>query len=138
MIWKSPETVFRNAIISDADFTSLAGHRVYPNIAPAEATLPFAIWRRSSVQREQTLGRPMGVPQVRLDLQIYAETYFTARKLADAARGILDGFTGTFDNTTVSLCRLDGEADGIAAIDGSEVPNAYLITQEYEILWQET
>jgi|DEB0MinimDraft_6_1074348.scaffolds.fasta_scaffold02376_7 hypothetical protein len=138
MIWKSPETVIRNALISDADFTSLAGHRVYANIAPADAALPFAIWRRSSVRREQTLSQPLGVPTVRLDLQIYAETYITARKAADAARGVLDGFRGSFDNTQVSLCSLDSESDGIAALDGSEVPNAYLVTQEYDILWQES
>ena len=138
MIWKSPETVIRNALVSDADFTLLAAHRVYPNIAPADASLPFAIWRRSGVRREQTLSNPLGVPTVSIDIQIYAETYYAARKLADAARSILDGFTGSFDNTEVSLCRLGSESDGIAAIDGSEVPNAYLITQEYEVLWQES
>jgi len=138
MIWKSPETVVRNALVSDADFTSLVAHRVYPNIAPADASLPFAIWRRSAVQREQTLSQPLGVPKVRVDLQIYAGTYIIARKAADAARSILDGFKGSFDNTQVSLCSLDSEADGIAAIDGSEVPNAYLVTQEYEVLWQES
>jgi hypothetical protein len=138
MIWKSPENVIWNTLISDADFTSIAGHKVYPNIAPASTSLPFAVWRRSNVRREQTLVRPVGVPVVGLELQIYAGTYFVARKAADAARSILDGFTGTFDNTEVSLCRLDSESDGIAAIDGSEVPNAYLISQEYEILWQET
>lgn len=137
MIWKSPETVIRNALVSDSDFTSIAGHRVYPNLAPADTVLPFAIWRRTGVRREQTLGAPVGVPKVIVELQLISETYFTCRKLADASRAILDGFSGTFDNTVVSLCRLDSESDGVAAIDGSEVPNAYMISQEYEILWQE-
>lgn len=137
MMWKSPESVVRNALISDSSFTSIAGHRLYANIAPADASLPFVLWRRTGVQREQTLGPPMGVPKVRIDIQIYASTYIVARKLADAARSILDGFNGSFDNTVVSLARLDSEADGVAVIDGSEVPNAYLITQEYELLWQE-
>ena len=138
MNWRSPETVVRNALISDASFTSTVGHRVYANVAPADASTPFAIWRRASVQREQTLSVPMGVPKVRLDLQIYAETYITARKLADAARDILDGFGGSFDNTSVSRCSLDSESDGIVSLDGSEVPNAYLISQEYIVLWQES
>lgn len=138
MIWKSPETVVRNALISDAEFASLAGHKVYANIAPANVTTPFVLWRRDSVRREQTLSRPLGVPHVRMELQIYADTYIEARRLADSCRAILDGFGGAFDNVVVSQCALDAESDGIAAIDGSEVPNAYLVSQEYEILWQES
>lgn len=138
MIWKSPETVIRNALISNVDFTALAGHKVYANLAPAQATTPFVIWRRAGVQREQTLGVPMGMPNVRVELQIYAETYIVARKLADATRDILDGFAGSFDNTSVSHCSLESESDGVAAIDGSEVPNAYLVSQEYQVLWQES
>lgn len=138
MIWKSPETVLRNALISDAEFTSIAGHRAYPNLAPAEAATPFAIWRRTGVRREQTLSSPMGVPRVSCELQLYATTYFECRKLADVARAILDGYGNSFDNTVVSLCSLVSESDGIAAIDGSEVPNAYMVSQEYEILWQES
>lgn len=138
MTWKSPETVMRNALISDSDFTSIAGHRAFPNIAPADAATPFVIWRRTGVRREQTLSQPMGVPRVTCELQIYATTYYECRKLADASRAILDGFSGSFDNTTVDLCSLVSESDGIAAIDGSEVPNAYMVSQEYEILWQES
>lgn len=138
MIWKSPETVIRNALISSADFTALAGHKVYANLAPAQASTPFVIWRRDGVRREQTLSRPLGVPHVRIELQIYAETYIVARKLADSTRAILDGFHGSFDNTDVKHCSLEAESDGVAALDGSEVPNAYLVNQEYEILWQES
>jgi len=138
MILKSPETVIWNAVISDASVTSLVGHNVYPQLAPAVDDLPFITWRRTSISREQTLGLPMGVPRVSVDYLIFAETYIEARKIADAVRAVLDGFGGSFDNTTVKQVSLESESDDIVSLDGSEVPNAYAVTQTYDIWWQET
>ena len=137
MILKSPETVLWNAIISDAEVTSLAGHRAYPQLAPAVADLPFITWRRTSINREQTLGLPMGVPRVSVDFVCFAETYLVARRLADAIRRVLDGYGGSFDNTEVKQCSLESETDDVVSLDGSEVPNAYAVTQSYDIWWQE-
>ena len=33
-------------------------------LAPATAALPFITWRRTGINREQTLSAPMGVPRV--------------------------------------------------------------------------
>ena len=81
---------------------------------------------------------PMGVPTVTLEYAIFAETYLEARQIADAMRAVLDGFTGRFDNTFVRHASLDGEDDNVVSLDGSEVPNAYAVTQTYDILWQES
>lgn len=138
MILKSPEAVLWNAVISDASVTSIIGHRIYPQLAPAVAALPFMTWRRTGITREQTLSVPMGVPRVSVDFVCFAETYIEARKLADAVRTVLDGYGGTFDNTQVRQCSLESENDDVVSLDGSEVPNAYAVTQTYDIWWQET
>lgn len=137
MILKSPESVLWNAVISDSSVTSLVGHRVYPQLAPAVDDLPFVTWRRSAITREQTLGLPMGVPKVSVDYVVFAETYIEARKIADAIRAVLDGYGGTFDNTEVKQVSLETESDDVAALDGSEVPNAYAVSQTYDVWWQE-
>jgi hypothetical protein len=80
----------------------------------------------------------MGVPNVSVTLEIYAATYYTVRKIADAVRKSLDGYSGSFDNTTVSIARLTGESDDTVALEGSEVPVAYSVTQDFEVLWQES
>lgn len=138
MSLKSPEMVLHNAIISDAYVTSHVGHRVYPHLAPAVDSLPFISWRRISIRREQTLSDPMGVPFVQVEYIAFAESYLEARQIADAVRAVLDGYSGSFDNTTVRQTSLDAEEDQTVALDGSEVPNAYAVSQTYEILWQET
>lgn len=134
---KSPEDVLRNALMSDASITSLVGYRIYPHLAPATATLPFLNWRRTAITREQTFAGPMGVPRVSVEIAVFAETYLEARKIADAMRAVLDGYTGSFDNTIVRQTLLDSEDDNVVSLDGSEVPNAYAVTQNYDILWQE-
>lgn len=138
MSLKSPEMVLHNAIISDASVTSHVGHRVYPHLAPAVDSLPFISWRRLSIRREQTLSDPMGVPFVQVEYLAFAESYLEARQIADAMRAVLDGYSGSFDNTTVRQTSLDAEEDQVVSLDGSEVPNAYAVSQTYEILWQET
>ena len=137
MILKSPESVLWNAVNSDASITSLIGHRIYPQLAPAVDALPFMTWRRTSITREQTLGLPMGVPRVSVDFIVFAETYVAARKVADAVRSVLDGYGGSFDNTEVKQCSLESESDDVVSLEGSEVPNAYAVTQTYDVWWQE-
>jgi len=138
MIFKSPESVVRNAMISDASVTQYVGHRVYADLATSQIDLPFIVYRRSDISREQTLGLPMGVPRVSMEISIFAETRLESRKIADAVRATLDGYGGSFENTTVRQTSLESESDEVAALDGSEVANAYSVTQTYDIWWQET
>ncbi len=135
---KSPESVLRSALVADAGVSALLGTKIYPLAADADATLPWVTWRRSAIRREQTLSGPMGVPTVVVEYDIVAATYEAARTLADAIRGVLDGYTGTIDNTTVRQARLDDESDQFASLNGAELPDLYIVRQTYQVLWQET
>lgn len=135
---KSPEAVLRSALVGSTAVTTLIGTRVYPVIAPATAPLPLVTWRRTGITRSQTLGAPLGVPQVSVEYQIYAATYEAAREIADAMRVILDGYGGTVDNTIVKQTSLDNESDEFVQLQGSDLPAVYQITQTYEVWWQET
>ena len=137
-MFKSPEAVLRNAIISDASVTSQIGHRVFSDLAASQDDLPFITYRRTDINREQTLGSPMGVPRVAVEFTIFATTRLESRKIADDVRRVLDGFGGYFDNTQVRQTSLESESDEVVALDGSEMPNAYAISQTYDIWWQET
>jgi len=137
-MFQSPESVLWNALISDAAVTSIIGHRVYPHLAPASVDMPFVTWPRTGNNREQTFAGPMGVPKVTVEFLLFASSYLTARKLADAVRGVLDGYTGSFDNTTVRQASLESENDDVVTLDGAELPTVYAVTQSYDILWQET
>lgn len=134
---KYPESVLRSALVANTAVTSIVGSRIYPVLAPASAAVPFVTWRRSSVQREQTLGRPAGMPRVTVEYSIYGNTYEQTRELADAMRLVLDGYGGTADNTEVKQTSLEDESDDFATLAGADLPPVYQVTQRYDVWWNE-
>jgi hypothetical protein len=106
-------------------------------LAPASASLPFVTWRRSGIQREQTLGRPMGMPRVSVEYSIYGTTYEEARQVADAMRLVLDGYGGTSNNTEVKQTSLEDESDDFVQLAGADLPPVYQVTQRYDCWWSE-
>lgn len=135
---KSPEAVLRSALVANSAVSALIGTKVYPVIAPASATLPFATWRRVAVRRQQTLAAPMGMPVTSIEYSIFGSTYEQARDVADAMRAVLDGYGGSANNTEVKQTSLEQESDDFVTLAGAELPPAYQITQQYDVWWQET
>jgi hypothetical protein len=135
---KSPEAVLRTALVGSTAVTTLVSTRIYPVLAPSSASLPFVTWRRTGIQREQTLGNPMGMPRVTLEYQVYGVTYDQTREVADAMRVVLDGYGGQSENTVVEQVSLENESDDFVSLGGAEMPPAYQITQTYDIRWQES
>lgn len=135
---KSPEAVLRAALVDAPETCLLVGTRIYPALAPAAASLPFVTYRRSGIQRDQTLRNPMGMPRVSVEFSAYAMTYNEAREVADAVRRILDGYGGTVNNTVVEQVSLENETDDFVTLAGADLPPVYQITQTYDIRWQES
>lgn len=134
---KSPEAVLRSALVGSTAVTALVSARIYPVLAPANAALPFITWRRSGIQRSQTLAGPMGMPRVSVELDTYAATYEGARDLADRVRVVLDGYSGTVDNTQVNHVSLEQEQDDFVTLGGSDLPPVYSVKQTFDVWWQE-
>lgn len=135
---RSPELTLAAVLMADPAVAALAGIRVYPVIAPADAALPFLTWRRSGIQRQHTLSGPLGLPTVVLTVDAYAETYETVRELADRIRQALDGYGGrTTDSVVVNHVSLDNESDGFIQLAGSEMPPVYSVTLTFSVLWSE-
>lgn len=134
---KSPEAVLAQQITGDAGLAALVGTRVYPVLAPTTASLPFVTWRRSGIQRAQTLGAPMGLPRVSVEYGIYGTTYEQARDVADRMRAVLDGYGGTVGNCTVQQVSLENEFDDFVTLAGSDLPPVYQITQTFDVWWNE-
>lgn len=135
---KSPEAVLRNALLTSQPVSQLVGGRIYPLVTPSAAAMPFITYRRAGIRRSQTLQGPMGVPQVSVELDVYAATYEAARDLADKCRMVLDGYSGSFDNTNVRHAWLENEQDDFVTLAGADMPPVYSVKLTFEVLWQET
>lgn len=135
---KSPEQALSRVLSADPTVALMIGHRVYPLLAPADAPLPFATWRRGGVIREQGLSGPLGTPKVQAVFDFYAETYEAVRDLADRARSCLDGYGGqSADSVLIHNVSLETEVDGFVQLAGSETPPVYSVTQTYFVMWSE-
>jgi hypothetical protein len=135
---KSPEQLLANALVADPAVAAVVGQRVYPVVAPASASLPFVTWRRTGIQRTQTLSGPMGMGVVLLSVDVYAETYGEARDIADRCRSVLDGYGTAVENyVSVRNVSLDTESDGVVQLAGGDLPPILTVNQQYSILWQE-
>lgn len=135
---KSPEQLAARALQADPAVALILGQRIWPVIAPASASLPFATWRRTAVTRSQGLGGPLGATTVTVAVDVFATTYEEARQAADAIRSVLDGFGGQVaDYISVRNVSLDTESDGFVQLAGGDLPPVYQVTQTYSILWQE-
>lgn len=133
-----PEALLASVLTGDPAVAQILSDRVYPVLAPASATVPFAVWRRQAVNREQSLEDPVGMPVVTLAVDMFAETYAAVRELADACRKALDGWGGSLGNSTsVRLVSLLNESDGFVQLAGGDLPPVYQVTQTYTVLWQE-
>jgi len=135
---KSPEQLLANALVADPAVAAVVGQRVYPVVAPASASLPFVTWRRTGVQRSQTLSGPMGMGVVVLSVDVYADTYGEARDIADKCRAVLDGYGTAVENyVSVRNVSLDTESDGVVQLAGGDLPPILTVNQQYSVLWQE-
>lgn len=131
-----PEQVLRSAVLENPDVASHIGSRFYPVLAPTTAALPFAVFRRTAVEREQTLKNPLGVPRVTLEVSIFCETYEQARTVADLVRQVLDGYSDSSSNAVIGQVSLENEQDGFINLGADLVP-VFQVTQTYDVWWQE-
>lgn len=135
---KSPEQAAARALIADPAVAMILGQRIWPVIAPASASLPFATWRRTAVTRSQGLAGPIGATSVQIAMDVFATTYEEAREAADRIRLVLDGWGGQVSEyVSVRNVSLDTESDGFVQLAGGDLPPVYQVTQSYSILWQE-
>jgi len=138
-VLKSPEQAAARALVADPAVAMILGQRIWPVIAPASASLPFATWRRTGVARSQGLSGPIGATSVQLAVDVFATTYEEAREAADRIRSVLDGWGGQVtDYVSVRNVSLETESDGFVQLAGGDLPPVYQVTQSFSILWQET
>jgi hypothetical protein len=138
MSFQSPEKLVADQVTTNTAVLSVMSNRIYPVLAPASATLPFAVWRRQAVQRQPSLGGPTGATQVTLAVDIYSETYQGVRTLSDNVRKALDGWgSGSGQLPIVNQVSLENEVDGFVQLTGGDLPPVYSVTQTYLVIWQE-
>ena len=91
-------------LTQQAEYTMLAGTRLYPRKLPQEPTLPASVYRRVTTRRLHDLKGPDGLPRARFQITAWGRTPLEAANLAKVTREILDGFSGFWSDTIIQAC----------------------------------
>jgi len=118
---------------ADATVSGLVGSRIYPIVAPAEATLPALVYQRISGPRVMTHDGPSGLAHPRFQFRAVARHYSEAKGLVNALRSALDGYHGTTSGVTIDEIAIDNEIDAFYPSD-DEAADSYEILVDF-IVW---
>jgi len=140
----SAKTAFRDYLVADTTIQGFVGAdpgaKVYPFVAPPNASLPYIIYQRISAQRGHNYSSANGITTQRYQVDVYAADALTVESMADAIRERCDGFRGLMGtpNLDVRHMRLDDEDDRLALPNtGSEVVT-HRIRQDIFITYAES
>lgn len=84
--------IIRTALLSSAPLTALVGTRVYPELAPDEAALPFVVY---TIRAGDAADGSVPMWPVTVTANAYGESDGQAESVGQAVRAVLDGFNGS-------------------------------------------
>ena len=119
-----------------ADVGALVGEQVYGGFARAGTPLPYIVVTRISGSPLNTLSGPdsLGDNGCRLQVDCFAGKYGDVKRIADAVRGALSGYTDS--GAGITSCLLDNEIDDTdEPTDASNVVTQRVI-QDYIVFYK--
>lgn len=93
--------VIKTLLAANADFTALVGTKVYPQRAPQNTDYPYCVYSIISSIPVDTKDRPASLDAVRVQIDIFSNTYAEAQALTGYLRTAIDAKTGTISGVKV-------------------------------------
>ena len=87
--------------------TSAITTRIYPEVAPQDADVPFIVYRVTSVEPDDTHDGPATLDEVRIEVVCVSASYDQAADLASNVRVALDRVYGTYNTVNVESIQFD-------------------------------
>jgi hypothetical protein len=88
----------RDILVADVSVTALVGQRISPTTRAQDTTLPCVVLSLISVVPTNHLNGAPTLDANRVQLDVFAETYASARAVADACRASLETAGVAMDN----------------------------------------
>lgn len=98
-----------------------AGARVYQQVVPQNAALPFIACSQISGQQPTTLDGRVLFSRATIRLAIFAADYATAEAIKTAIRSDLQAFRGRIGTTVIHSARVETSSDEVSLVDGDAV-----------------
>jgi len=124
---------------AQSTITALISTRFRPQIALSGDSLPMTLYRRSSRLRVPISSGDTGQVTTNVVMTHFADTYAGAEALAEVFRKKFNGLARTTVGTEYfASCFLVAEGDDLESLQFAQNDAPYFITQEYQIVHNET
>lgn len=84
----------RTHLLADVGLAALIGTRVHPLILPQGSVFPALTYQQISDLPGHTLGGPVDLHRIRMQIDVWASTYLSMEAVSAALRTALDGYRG--------------------------------------------
>jgi hypothetical protein len=114
--------------------TSLVSTRIYPDMAPQNASFPYIVFQKLSTTPTDTKEGVSPLDKMLVQIDCYSNNYDTAHSIAAAIRVALDRYTGTINGHKVDKIIFSNDSSGspqdVPTTTGSMI---FWASQDYEI-----
>ena len=114
--------------------------RCYLLVAEQDANTPFSVMQRLTGTRFGSLKGPSGLEQARIQIDVYDESIYEAKRVGKQIQELLDGYKGTVTtpdgDMRIGGCSLEFNADLVDQTDDQKLfrnQAVYLVTFDTEI-----
>src|SRR3989337_1311628 len=95
-----------------SEVAALIGTRCYPLVAPQDAVMPAVVYQRISGSPERSHSGFSSLSQTRFQFTCEADSYSSAKAVAQALRRCWESFAGTVSNIAIGGAVVLNESDG--------------------------
>jgi len=132
------EHALYHILVNDGTVSGLVGTDIYPQMAPQDTDLPYAIYNIIARRHMNNMAAASGQLEVGIQVDWFAAGIQEVMTLCDAAREAIDGYTnGTVtvgsDTITISRIKLEDERDGFEIPTAGESLGVYHRMQDYTV-----
>jgi hypothetical protein len=126
--------IIYGVLSATAGVTALVSTRIYPDMAPQNATFPYIVFQKLSTQPTDTKEGVSPLDKILVQIDCYSGNYDTSHTIAAAIRTALDRYSGTINGHVVDRIIFSNDSSGspqdMPTSTGSMI---YWASQDYEI-----
>jgi hypothetical protein len=119
-------------LLAQSGITTLIGTRIMPAPLRQNVQLPAISYQLISVRDDVLHDGPQGLPDTRIQLDCWADTYAGAKTLAATVKTAVHGYKGTMGTVSVQRAKVENVVDGFEPNTGRQrvIMDVLLMYQE--------
>lgn len=121
----------------DTTVSGLVSSRIYPQIAPQGASLPYIVYNWIDAPRGHNFDGMTDLVPARVQFSIWTETYAELRPLVDAVSGAMDSLQETVGTVEIASALMIDENDLLNLVPGTDQLRRYGRALDFRITYRE-